>query len=159
MYYAIVDSRSDVTAATYLLWGETWNDVAKKLTRSCKQLMDEEYEDMSLDEIEEEYEEAVLDDYRALRRKRKVAADHVRGFYFEIGDMVVEVSAVCEDYESLKRAFAAYVSDKPELAGWKMAEQCEETDDVLSAMNDELLSLCDSAPFMESLSYFVREGM
>ena len=155
MYYAIIDTRSDVNAATCLLWGNDLQTIAKKVIAECKRVLDEDYEDMTLDEIEEEYEDAYFDEYRSLKRKRKITAETLCGFVFSVGDLSIEVADICEGYSSLSLSFDKYVQDKPELYVWKMAGGIIESEEQLNAMNDELLALCDMGSAAE-LNYFCR---
>lgn len=156
MYYAIIDTRSDVTAATFFTSGADLRSLASKIIAECKKTLDEDYEDMSLDEIEEEYEDAYFDEYRALKRKRKITTDTLDGFTFSISDLSIEVAAVCDGYSSLVSAFDEYVKDKAFLSQWKMVSNCAETDEELAAMNDELLALCESDIGKDGMKYFSR---
>lgn len=155
MYYAILDTRSDVTAATVLLWGDELKSVAAKIVAECKRVLDDECEDMTLDEIEEEYEDAYLDEYKALRRKRKISAESLQGFQFYIGDISIEVAVVCEGYSRLSLFFDKYVEGKMMLSEWRMAESIVEDEGNLSAMRDELLALADAGETSD-MNYFIR---
>lgn len=156
MYYAILDTRSDVTSSTYFLWGEEPKDLAKKVLEECKKSLDDDYEGMTLDEIEEEYEDAYFDEYRLLKKKRKITTATLCGFVFSIGDLSIEVAAACDGYSALVLAFDEYAVDKPSLSMWKMASSCDETEESLASMNDELLALCESYIENDGLQYFSR---
>ena len=140
MYYALIDMRSSCVAMTALAWG-TLQEISDTLIAECQQLM-ENTDDMSMEELEDEYY-CEFDDYKELEDCDNPTASMIESFSFTLSDCTIDVGCVVEGYSALVRAWNKYKSDKLTLDCWKLIPAIEETDENLFRLDLELRSLND----------------
>lgn len=152
MYYALIDTRSSCVAMTTLAWG-TLKEIADTLLSECQQLM-ENTDDMSMEELEEEYY-CEFGDYKEFEDYDAPSISKLESFSFTLSDCTIDVGCVVEGYPALVKAWEEYKADKWTLECWSMVPEIEETDENLSQLDDELRSLNDDLS-REDYEFFVK---
>lgn len=152
MYYALVDMRGSCSAQTALAWGRL-KDIADFLISECQLLM-ENTDDMSMEELEEEYY-CEFDDFKKLSNCTDPSLEMLESFSFTLSDCTIDVGCLVEGYPELVKAFDEYKSDKWTLDCWSMVPEIEETDENLVRLDDELRSLNDDLS-CEDYEFFVE---
>ena len=157
MYYALIDSRSDVYAETSLLWGDL-QDIASGLIEQCDTLI-ESMDDMSMEELEDEYY-CEFDSYRELSEKEDVEYDDIYNFSFVLSDLTIEIGCLVESYDELVSAFEEYTEDKITLDEWKLVSEFDETEENLAELDKEIRSLNDDLGerlFPDGYKFIIRK--
>lgn len=136
MWYALVEISSDYHMENRLFFGEEMETVAKKLEESCDLAMQFDLEEMTMDEIDGYYTEG-YDDYEAL--SEAPSAELIASFQFQCNDAVVKVLCLTDSYGALVQAFGGCAKGK--LRGWQLVSDLEETDWMLTKLDQELKAL------------------
>lgn len=152
MYYALIDMRASCSAQTTLAWGSL-KDIADYLLSEC-QLLIQNTDDMSMEELEEEYY-CEFDNFKKLSEYDDPSFEMVASFSFTLSDCTIDVGRLVEGYPELVKAFDEYKTDKWTLDCWSMVPEIEETDENLAQLDDELRSLNDDLS-REDYEFFVE---
>lgn len=153
MWYALIDGRNSCEASTHLLWG-TLDQIANELIDECRDLIDSMTEDMDEDEPEEEYGEDVAS-LEAFEDCEERTEEMIRNFSFSLSDLSIEVGGLAEGYPALVAAYAEYAEDKPALDEWRLIAHLEESEEVLSELDEELRSLNDGFGTDCEMNFFI----
>lgn len=136
MYFAIIEVCNEIGRLATIAYGEKIKDVVQWF-------VDEFYEnyDMYRDDTVDEQGQDVLKQCKELEflaNNDALDLEDVTGLSFGFSDVSVEIVSVFEDFESLKKGFDEYISDKPKYKKIKFEEdacdiitQCDKVNTLL----------------------------
>ena len=111
MYFAIIDSRSEISGVVTVAYGQSISDIAlwyvDEFDETVRMYADPE-------QLNQENNVVVQsNDIRALAQENALDKNDVDGLYFSFDDISVELYGVYESFEEFSTAFCEFVSDKP----------------------------------------------
>lgn len=154
MWMALIDMRSDCTAMTGLIFGETLKELANSLLAETEMIWEfARLDGLSLEEIEDEYY-CELDDYKRLESLSDPQVSDLLNYSCCVSDASIDVGCVVDSYDALVKAFAEYTEDKMTLDEWELVPDLTPTPDDLTEIDNELRAMSDGG---EDFTYFVQK--
>ena len=111
MYFALIDSKSEISELTTVAYGVNISDIAEWFVDEFEETLE-----MYADYDELQQDESVLEQSRQIRelaRENALDMSDVDGLYFSFDDISVELYGIYDGFEEFSKAFCEFVSQKP----------------------------------------------
>lgn len=111
MYFALIDSKSEISQLATVAYGVNISDIAKWFLDEFDETARMYADPDELDENGEVLSQAK--DLRELAEDDALEMNDIDGLYFSLSDVSVELYGVYDGFDDFAKAFIQFVSDKP----------------------------------------------